>query len=225
MPRRNIGTGDAMPTADKDEHGNVGVSLRDYLMDTINERDRKYEQRFTSIDAALTEGRQATKLALETAMLNTKEALATATANTKDALATATANTKDALTSANASIIAMGQAIETKVTERMDAAKEAVLKAEKSTEARFESVNEFRKQMGDMQGFLANKAETEIRFQAEAQSRHELEKKLDAAVAMLQNSKGRDTGIGVAWGVIAVVLGLLVAAAGLAIALTNKGAH
>src|ERR1700740_842067 len=54
--------------------------LREFILGIVNERERKYEARFTSIDNSLRDATQGTKEALETATANTKEALATATA-------------------------------------------------------------------------------------------------------------------------------------------------
>jgi hypothetical protein len=74
------------------------VSLKDYLMDTINERDHKYEQRFLATDKVIAD-----------LSVTIKEALATALTSTKDALDTATRNTKDALMTASASIAKVEQ--------------------------------------------------------------------------------------------------------------------
>jgi hypothetical protein len=51
------------------EHESETVTLKEYMMETMHERDRKYEQRFNIID------------------VNTKDALATANENIRGALA------------------------------------------------------------------------------------------------------------------------------------------
>jgi len=75
------------------------VTIKEYLMDTINERDRKYEQRFASIDKSLSEAGVAVKDALAAALASTKEALGQATTNTKDALVSANNSISTALSS------------------------------------------------------------------------------------------------------------------------------
>ncbi|MDD5371531.1 MAG: hypothetical protein PHQ40_20830 [Anaerolineaceae bacterium] len=96
------------------------------------------------------------------------------------------------------------------------AAREAVLKAEAATERRFESVNEFRQQMADMQASLVRKGEVDIRFEA-------MEKRLDAVAMQLQAHRGQDRGMGIAWGAGLALLGLLVAIAGLVVKFRTCG--
>jgi hypothetical protein len=140
------------------------VTLKEYLMDTINERDRKYEQRFGSIDKTISELNESLKEALKTALQTTGEALEKATANTASALQTANENIKSAREqlSTQQETFARKDNIEANIAYM----KEAVIKAETATEKRFESVNEFRNQMADMQQKLAVKSEMDIRFNA-----------------------------------------------------------
>ncbi len=97
----------------------------------------------------------------------------------------------------------------------LDASEKAILKAELSTEKRFESVNEFRATLADQQITLVRKSEVEIRFEA-------LNAKLDAAVLQLQTSKGREMGLAAAAMIVSTILGLIMAGVSLYISMGNK---
>ena len=198
-----------MPAEDISKHNMMILSqeqrelatLKEFLIGIINERERKYESRFASIDRALADGTQAIKDALAIATANTREALGTAMSNTKEALGTANANIATALASLDKRFEAVNEfraqladqqeilARKVDVDALFASFKEAALKTETATEKRFDSVNEFRAQMGDQQRLFIPRNEVDIRFRA-------LDEKLDAAVIQLERNRGRDTGIG-----------------------------
>ena len=175
-----------------------GVTVKEYLMDTINERDRKYEQRFGSLDKTITELNESLKEALKTALQTTSDALEKATYNTAAALTTANENIRGVREQMLAQAETFARKAE--IEQAIAAMKEAVIKAENSTEKRFEAVNEFRNQMGDMQASLVRKTEVDIRFDA-------LENKLETAVRNLSASDfrrgGRDNALYLGIGVLA----------------------
>jgi hypothetical protein len=93
--------------------------------------------------------------------------------------------------------------------EAMAAQKEAVIKAEVATERRFESVNEFRNQMGDMQRTLMPRSESEQRMA-------NLEKQLDSLEGLMSESRARLRGGKEMWAYIIGAVGLLLAIASFA---------
>ncbi len=103
----------------------------------------------------------------------------------------------------------------TDIDAAMMSSEKAILKAEAAVEKRFDSVNEFRAQMADMQTSLVRKTEVDIRFDA-------LEKKLDTAVAQLQISEGRRSGISLSWGIMVSVITLGIAIMSVAVAVLVK---
>lgn len=90
----------------------------------------------------------------------------------------------------------------------MEAADKAVAKAESAVEKRFESVNEFRAQMGDMQNSFARTDLVNSRFAA-------MEKKLDELSAVLidfrSGTLARSKGYSDVWGWVVGGLGVLIA--------------
>lgn len=88
----------------------------------------------------------ASKEYLEAQITGLRDALTVQIANQKDAISAALTAVKEALTAAHAS------------------SEKAIHKAEESTEKRFQSVNEFRAQLGDQQKTFVTKAETEYKF-------------------------------------------------------------
>jgi len=226
-----------MPTEDTSEHDiihnpNVAkeVLLKEFLLGIINERERKYDQRFASLDKAVYDGAMAVKEALQSANATTKDALASAYAATKDALAAANGNIATASASVDKRFESVNEfraqladqqetfARKADVDGMMGAFEKAFLKTESSIEKRFEafntsierrfdSVNAFREQMADMQETLARKEEVTIRIDA-------LDKKLDAAVMQLQANKAHSQGFNAAWGVIIVIVNLVLAGVG-----------
>jgi hypothetical protein len=89
----------------------------------------------------------------------------------------------------------------------LQAAKEAVDKANTATsEKRFESINEFRGQLADQQTTFITRNE----YLAQHQS---LTEKVQALTDRINVSAGKSSGIGVSWGVVATILGLLLSAA------------
>lgn len=232
-----------MPTEDRTEHDFIAagdlhktdVTLKEFLLGVMNERDRKYDQRFAAIDRAISEVNENIKKALDTATANTKDALNTATANTKDALTTAQNATREALVAANkttgdlatsvdarfAAVNEFRQSLadqqaffvrQTDLEQRLTASKEAFQKSETMTEKRLEGLNAFRQQIADAQAEFMRKSEAVIRFEA-------LEKKMDVAILQLQENKGRASGLNAAWAIIAVVASLVVAVAGVVVSL------
>jgi hypothetical protein len=92
----------------------------------------------------------------------------------------------------------------------LNAAKEAVLKAEHASEKRFEGVNEFRAALSDQQRTLMPRAEAELRMAAnEAQIKTLLESRVER--------RGESRGAQAIWGYIVGAIGLLLAIASFAI--------
>src|SRR3990167_3802837 len=86
------------------------------------------------------------------------------------------------------------------------AAKEAVLKAEASSEARFSSVNEFRNTLSDQQRNLIPRQEAEIKFEG-------FTKQLDLIISRLDKTEGKGGGVTQALGWILfgiTVLGFII---------------
>jgi tetrahydromethanopterin S-methyltransferase subunit G len=189
VPKRKRGGARAVPTADKTEHDFIisqeareHVSLKEFLLGVMNERERKWDQRIGALDRQLEHANQAVKDALNTADEQIAKAL-----------------------------ISMDKRFELTI----QASEKAVLKAEASNERRFEAVNEFRGQLFDQQQTLVRKAEVDIRFDA-------INAKLDAAISQLQQSKGKELGQGMVWGIVAVVLTLALSGVGVAVALITR---
>lgn len=86
----------------------------------------------------------------------------------------------------------------------MDAADKAVLKAESAVEKRFESVNEFRAQMGDMQATFARTDLVNSRFTT-------MEKKIDEISEFRAGALARRTGFSDIWGWVVAAVGIGVA--------------
>ena len=107
---------------------------------------------------------------------------------------------------------AVGRERDQRYHERFNAMQEAVLKAEAAANRRFESVNEFRDQMGDMQSTLARKSEVDIRIDA-------LEKKIDTLVEHDQLVAGRGAGFSAAWLLVCTLFGMVVSGVGVVLAM------
>lgn len=108
-----------------------------------------------------------------------------------------------------------GFSLKNEVVAAMASSEKAVSKAEMATEKRFDSVNEFRAQMADMQTTLVRKSEVDLRFES-------LEKKVDAAVAMLQLNQGRSTGLSSAGGVLVIIISFLIGIASLMVSIFHR---
>ncbi len=202
------------------EHEFDTVSLKEYLIATMNERDRKYEQRFNNIDVN-------TKDALATANENIRGALAALDrrfeavngfraqladtqsqfARKSDVEAVLTALEKSQLKSEKAiedrfhsvnefrAQLAMQQdtfARKAEISQAMEAFEKAVVKAENATEKRFESVNEFRNQLTDQHATFARKAEIDISISA-------MNEKIDGVISQNIRSAGSGQGFNSAW--------------------------
>jgi|HubBroStandDraft_1064217.scaffolds.fasta_scaffold183394_2 hypothetical protein len=196
------------------------VSLKEYLLATIDERDKKYEQRFKNIDT------------------NSKDALATANDNIRGALAAldrrfesvnefraqladtqsqfARKSDMDALlTALEKSQLKAEKAIEDRfhsvnefrlqlatqqdtfarkieIAQAMEAFEKAVVKAEAATEKRFESVDEFRGQLNDQHATFARKAEIDISIRA-------MNEKIDGVISQNIRDAGSGHGFNSAW--------------------------
>jgi hypothetical protein len=175
-----------MPTADKTEHDFIenpklgsGVTLKEFMVAVLNERERRYEEKFATINHAIGE---------------MKAAVA-------------------------------GYARKDEVAIAMTASEKAIVKAEIAVEKRFDSVNEFRAQMADQQATLVRKDEVDIRFTA-------LDEKLNTAVAQLQLRTGREegtnaerTGRYAMTANVGIIIGIIVGAAGIIIAVVTIMRH
>jgi len=176
------------------------VTLKEYLMDTINERDRKYEQRFSSTDKVISDLGQSIKEALNTALLSTKDALEKATVNTNQALTTANDNIRQALGALDkrfeAESLARSQiasqlsdfARKSEIEQMLQSMEKAVVKADMATEKRFDAVNEFRNQLSDQQNTFARRSEVEIEVKA-------LSARIAIAEGLAAQQKGKSEGV------------------------------
>jgi hypothetical protein len=86
----------------------------------------------------------------------------------------------------------------------LQAAKEAVDKANIASEKRFESINEFRGQLSDQQATFLTRNEYGAQHDAMAQRLQDLADRFNT-------SSGRTTGLGASWGVIVSVASILIA--------------
>lgn len=201
-----------MVTAIEEQHKDEPKSwtidtLRVYLLDTINERDRKYEQRFAALDKSIADANQSIKEALAAALASTREALDKATINTQQALTTANDNIKVALTAIDqrfATINAqLGQqqdsfARKTEIQQAIDAMEKAGIKAEQATEKRFDQINDFAKQFEH----FARKEEVNIQFKS-------LSEKIDVVDRSNVQQMGRAQGFSTIGNIVlSVVIGL-----------------
>lgn len=207
----------------------TNVTLRDYLLALIEERDKKYEQRFEDRDSKCTQRFEAVDRAVLAAHEAAKDARDSANTMTKDTVAAASIASKEALTIANNNIATAlasldkrfeavnefrGQlanqqetfARKTDLENLVANLKEAVLKAEAQNEKRFESVNEFRAQLADQHITFARRGETDIQFTA-------LNNKLDTAINSLNESKGRDHAMSIILGIVAVIVSVTISIA------------
>jgi hypothetical protein len=228
------------------EHENEHVSLKEYLLETMVERDRKYEQRFDIIDR------------------NTRDALATANENIRGALAaldrrfesvnefraqladtqTQFARKSDVdaiLTALEKSQLKAEKGIEdrfhavnefrlqlasqqdtfarkTEISQAMDSFEKAVVKAENATEKRFESVNEFRSQLSDQQNTFARKAEIDISISA-------MNEKIDGVIAQNIRNAGSGQGFNSAWVIFLGGTSLVATFIAVAFAMARMFAH
>jgi len=94
-------------------------------------------------------------------------------------------------------VMALSEASKEAITAAMNAAKEAGDKADKATEKRFDSVNEFRNAMKDQQATFAAKDETNFRLTA-----------IDKRLAEID---GKSKGANDMWGYVVGAVGLLIA--------------
>lgn len=92
------------------------------------------------------------------------------------------------------------------------AAKEAVEKAERAAEKRFESVNEFRSQLADQAASFMPRSEAEALIRGSTE-------KIDALTARIDKHEGGAAGISSAGTIAAAVVTALIALAGLATAI------
>lgn len=212
-----------------DEH----VTLKVYLLDTINERDRKYEQRFASIDKTISDTNQSIKEALAAALAATSSALDKATENTQNALTTANDNIKAALVALDKRFEPLDEfrqqlaqlqdvfARRSEVEQRITSMKESVEKSEAGNEKRFEAFNNFGNQMRQVQETFARRTEVEIQIKSIAD-------KVDTMERTSERNTGKVQGVSsVGTVVLSVVVGLgaLAAVAGLLITALPHVAH
>ncbi len=95
------------------------------------------------------------------------------------------------------------------------AAKEAVDKAAIATEKRFDSVNEFRAQLKDQQALLMPRAEAEGKIRGNGDA-------IVTLTARLDQISGRSQGADATWITLSGGIGLLIGAAGVAVALMRR---
>lgn len=107
-------------------------------------------------------------------------------------------------------------ALDRRISDGLITAEKAVLKAENAMEKRFDGVNEFRAALSDQQKTMATTDMVDAKVSA-----------LDARVKILENleagTRGRGAGADYLWRSAMVVLGGLVGAGGLFLALSQAG--
>jgi hypothetical protein len=95
----------------------------------------------------------------------------------------------------------------------------AVVKAEQASERRFESVNEFRAQLGDVIRTFMPRAEVEARADANAARITELGRQLDILVSRVDIRDGRTAGHGDSTRNLATIVGLVLGALTIAVSI------
>lgn len=93
----------------------------------------------------------------------------------------------------------------------LQAAKEAVIKAETATEKRFEATNEFRGQLADQTATLLPRSEYDSNHKA-------LEDKIDALTDRMNRNDGKSSGLNAGWGYIVGAIGLAATIIGIILA-------
>lgn len=111
-----------------------------------------------------------------------------------------------------ANLITAITAQEKAVAAALQAAKEAVLKAEIAAEKRFDAVNEFRGQLADQARSFMPRAESELTAQA-------LSEKIDNIQGLLGSIGGRSEGVNAVVGFVIGAAGVFVAVAAVVIAI------
>ncbi|MEK6884907.1 MAG: hypothetical protein AABY22_35075 [Nanoarchaeota archaeon] len=171
------------------------ISLKKYILAIIDERNKRYENRFDAIEKTLVD------------FLNENKSLSLLISTSK---ADVVLIINDRLNNINNQIINLQNTFARKedIINIMSSSEKAILKAETATERRFDSVNEFRQTLSDQQNNFARKEEIDVRFKS-------LEDKMNTALASQQNQKGWFSGVGSLWvfivglfGIIAVILAL-----------------
>jgi hypothetical protein len=202
------------------KHEDTSVSLKEFVIDSMNERDRRHEQRFDIID-------RHTQNALATANESIRGALASldrrfesinefhaqlidaqaqfARKNDVDAILTgleksqlkAEKGLEDRFHSVNEFRLQLATQQDTfarkaEISQALESFEKSVVKAETATDKRFESVNEFRNQLSDQQNTFARKAEVDISISA-------MNEKIDAVVSQNIRSASSGQGFNSAW--------------------------
>jgi|ERR1700733_6131880 hypothetical protein len=222
------------------------VSLKEYLTEVMNERDRKCEQRFNIID-------RGTQDALTMANENNRSALAAldnrfeavnefraqlaetqsqfARKSDMDAIVAALEKSQikaekgieDRFHSVNEFRLQLATqqetfARKTEISQAMEAFEKAVVKAENATEKRFESVNEFRAQLNDQQNTFARKAEIDISISA-------MNEKIDGVISQNIRNAGNGQGFNSAWVIFLGGTSLVATLIAVAFAMAKMFAH
>ena len=113
-----------------------------------------------------------------------------------------------------ANLITAITAQEKAVAAALQAAKEAVTKAEIAAEKRFDAVNEFRGQLSDQARTFMPRSESELQINA-------LNEKIDNIQGLLGSLGGRSEGVHAAVGYVVGAVGALVGIAGLILAFSR----
>jgi len=177
---------------------NEMVSLRDFVVAILQERRLEIDDRLNRLNHNLDESKQAAKDALVTA--NQQLALALANINNRfDA-------TMEFRRHLEAQHVFFARKSELEIILAENA--KAISKSEAAMEKRFEGVNEFRAQLADQQSTFARQGEVNVRIEA-------LEKKLDAAISQQTLTRGKESGVNLVWGALAVISALVISGIGL----------
>lgn len=117
-------------------------------------------------------------------------------------------------------------AAEKAVSAALTAAERAVAKAEEASEKRFDSVNEFRAQLGDQAATFMTRMESDTRLRAADEKTVLITDRLQTQVSDLQQwvarDSGRSVGMGQSWVILVAAVTTLASLAGVILAVATR---
>lgn len=202
------GTGAGGGETAKDPSGFTVDTIHQYIDAILQERDRRYEQRFLTQQESLQVALAASHAVLVEHDKRYEQRFAAQENATALALSRVDKEFHEHLAQ-----------VRTETHAALDAADKAILKSEAATDKRFESVNEFRAQLADQATRFMPRLEAEQRFNAVEEKLSASIKQRSEAIASINSrldlNAGRSTGLDKGW---AMLVGL-VALAGTVIAI------
>lgn len=180
---------------------------RDYLECKIQDLGGKLDERYAMQTKALDAAYTAQTTAMNAAFAAQEKAIDAAFAAQEKAVEAALAARERAL---DLALAARDKAVDAEFT----AQEKAVTKAETANEKRFESVNEFRAQLGDIISTMLPRTEANARINA-------LEDKISDLKTVVDKNQGIKKGAQDNWGMIVAAVGMIIAIATLLILMYN----